>query len=200
MTEVTRYFIDQASLPTDFPTHCQTAEFWESLGRTVATFGLLEEVLCKAIFVFTATRQYNDTEINDAYEQWLPMLQRTLCDQLGRLIDTYGKVVKKHPDANFSNFAGLLEDMKTASTIRNVLCHGSWRYPDQNGASVPFFVSNQNKFFDTPINKAWLEQTRRHVAALICDVINTVTQMGWQFPGSVGPGIPMLNQVCPSVK
>ncbi|MHB1187664.1 hypothetical protein [Thiobacillus sp.] len=193
MTEVIRSVVDRSNLPTDFPTHLHTADFWESLGRTVATFGLLEDVLCKAIFAFTATRPYSDTEINDAYEQWLPKLQRALFDQLGRLIDTYEKAVLEHPDATVSNLAELLDDMRAASKIRNVLCHGSWRRPDQNGASVPFFVNRQNERFVTPIDKAWLEQTRQHVVTLICAVINTVTHMGWQFPGSAGPGVPVWN-------
>lgn len=191
MTEVMRYVIDRSSLPTDFPTHLHTANFWESLGRTVATFGLLEDILCKAIFAFTATRPYSDAEINEAYEQWLPKLQRALSDQLGGLIDTYGKSVREHPNANFSNLSELLDDMKAASKIRNVLCHGSWRCPDQNGASIPFFVTRQNERFETPIDNAWLEQTRQHVVTLICAVISTVTHMGWQFPGSTGPGVPI---------
>lgn len=191
MTELIRHVIDRASLPTDFPTHYHTAEFWESLGRTVATFAVLEDVLCKAIFAFTTTRPYCDTEINEAYEQWLPKLQRALSDQLRGLIDTYGKAVREHADATITNLTELLEDMIAASKIRNVLCHGSWRIPDQNGASVPFFVNKQNERFETPINRAWLEQTRQHVVTLICAVINTVTHMGWQFPGSTGPGVPI---------
>lgn len=193
MTEVNRYIIDQASLPTDFPSHRHTTDFWESLGRTVASFGFFEEVLCKAIFAFTATRPYSDAEINEAYEQWFPKLQRALSDQLGALIDTYGKAVREHPDATISNLTELLDDMRAASKIRNVLCHGSWRCPDTNGASVPFFVNKQNERFETPINKAWLDQTRQHVVTLICAVINSVTHMGWQFPGSIGPGAPIWN-------
>lgn len=191
MNEVERYVIDRSSLPTDFPTHLHTANFWERLGRTVATFGLLEEVLCKAIFAFTATRPYSHADINEAYEQWLPKLQRTLSDQLGGLIDTYGKSVREHPNAIISNLPELLDDMRAATKIRNVLCHGSWHRPDQNGGSIPFLVSRQNELFETPIDSAWLEQTREHVVTLICDVINTVTHMGWQFPGSVGRGVPI---------
>lgn len=193
MTKVNRHVIDRDSLPTDFPTHCHATDFWESLGRTVASFGLLEEVLSKAIFAFTATRPYSDTEINEVYEQWLPKLQRALSDQLGALIDSYGKAVREHPDAATCNLTELLDDMRAASKIRNVLCHGSWRYPDMNGASVPFFVNRHNERFETPINKAWLDQTRQHVVTLICAVINTVTHMGWQFPGSDGPGMPIWN-------
>ncbi len=32
------------SLPPSFPTHQHSPKFWEQLGRTVATFGCLEEV------------------------------------------------------------------------------------------------------------------------------------------------------------
>lgn len=193
MNEVIRNVIDRAGLPTDFPTHRHTATFWESLGRTVATFAFLEDVLCKAIFAFSATKPYSDAEINEAYEQWLPKLQQALSDQLRGLINTYGKAVREHPDATVANLTELLDDMIAASKIRNVLCHGSWRIPDQNGASVPFFVSKQNESFETPIDEVWLEQTRQHVVTLICAVINSVTDMGWQFPGSTGPGVPIWN-------
>lgn len=191
MDEKRRYFIDRSNLPIDFPTHLHTAIFWASLGRTVATFGLLEEVLCSAIFAFTVTRPYDEAEINEAYEQWLPKLPRTLSDTLVGLIDTFGDSVRKHPDATFCSLAELLDNMKAASKIRNALCHGSWRCPDDIGASIPFFVTKKNERFETPIDDAWLEQTRLHVVTLICDVINTVTQMGWQFPGSAGPGMPI---------
>jgi len=50
-----------------FPTHHQSAEFWESLGRAVATFSFLEEVLGKAIFALTATRKYSEDEIEKAF-------------------------------------------------------------------------------------------------------------------------------------
>jgi hypothetical protein len=43
--------------------------FWEALGRTIATFGFLEEVLGKAIFAFTATTQYQESDIDAAHTQ-----------------------------------------------------------------------------------------------------------------------------------
>jgi len=53
-----RFVVDTKNLPPLFPTHRHSAMFWENLGRTIATFGFLEEVLGKAIFVFSATTQY----------------------------------------------------------------------------------------------------------------------------------------------
>lgn len=183
-----RYCINQDGLPDKFPTHGHEAAFWESLGRAVATFGFLEEVLGKAIFAFTATRSYGDAEIDQAYADWLPKLECALIDPLGNLIDTYGKAVRDNPDAVIENFDELLDDLRKASQMRNILCHGSWRLPDTNGASIPFFVNRQKQIVDTPMDRKFTDQVQQHVAKLACAVINTVTQMGWQFPGSAGPG------------
>ncbi|WP_432745959.1 hypothetical protein ABXJ76_08335 [Methylobacter sp. G7] len=181
------YVINHGALPEKFPTQGHDALFWESLGRAVATFGFLEEALTKAIFSFTATKPYEEHELQQAYAEWLPKLERTLSDTLGSLIDTFGKAVRDYPKA-IIGIDELLLDLRNASKIRNVLCHGSWRLPDSNGASVPFFVNRQNEVFETAIDHLYINQVQRHATDLACSVINTVTHMGWQFPGSNGPG------------
>lgn len=186
---IRRFQADFDKLPAQFPTHLHPAEFWEALGRVVATFGFLEETLGKAIFSFTATRQYPEAEIQAAYEKWLPTLQRALSAQLGGLIDSYGKAVRENPKATISNLDDLIDHLRKASTIRNVLCHGSWNHrPDNQGQSPPFFVNKNNELFETPVDLAYLNQVQQHVAELACNVINTVMLMGYQFPGSNGPG------------
>ena len=182
------YIVDKKALPEKFPTHKHESEFWESLGRTIATFGFIEEVLSKAVFSFTATRPYNENEIQKAYDEWLPLLERTLVDPLGNLIDTYGKSVRNNPMTTIENFDDLLKNLREASKIRNVLCHGSWRLPDLNGDSVPFFVNRQKEVFETAIGCQFLNRVQEHVSELACEVISTVTHMGWRFPGSSGPG------------
>ena len=171
-----------------FPTHKHEPLFWECLGRAVATFGFLEETLGKAIFAFTATKPYSETEVQNAYESWLTKLEGVLSDQLWNLIETYGKAVKEHPGATIENLDELLNQLKHAAKIRNVICHGSWQLPDSKGASIPFFVNRQQERFETAVDINFLTQLQKHVAELICGVINTVTHMGWQFPGSNGPG------------
>jgi len=183
-----RYIIDEINLPDNFPTHKHDAKFWESLGRAVATFGFLEEVLSKAIFVFTGTRQYSEDEVDQAYAEWLPKLERAIVDPLGNLIDAFGKSVRENPSATIENLEDLVGDLRKASKIRNVLCHGSWRLPDSGGSSVPFFINRQMEIFETAIDISWLNQVQQHVVSLACSVINSVTHMGWQFPGSNGPG------------
>ena len=183
--------IATAKLPKQFPTHRHDPEFWEAVGRTIATYGFLEEILGKAIFSFTATRKYPDSEIEDAYEKWLPILESALTDPLGRLIDLYGKHVREHPDATVEDLDGLIDSLRKASVIRNVLCHGSWRPPDEAGRSVPHFINRRKMAFETAVDISFLQQTQRHVAELACAIINTVTHMGWRFPGSDGPGSPI---------
>ncbi len=133
--ERTGYLVDHQKLPGDYPTQLLSGEFWEQLGRTVATFGFLEETLGKAIFSLTATRSYQDDQIAEAYEKWLPTLRRAVSDPLGGLIDQYAKALKAHADVKLGNPDDLVTDLREAARLRNVICHGSWGAPDENGAS-----------------------------------------------------------------
>lgn len=187
-----RSVVDAARLPALFPTHLHDGSFWEALGRAVATFGFLEEVLGKAIFAFTGTRPIGRDQLDEAYEKWLPTLERALTDPLGNLINVYSATVRAHPGSTISNLEELIADLKNAADIRNVLCHGSWRSPNADGASVPFFVNRKMMVFSSEIDVAYLMQVQMHVADLSCAVVNSVTHMGWQFPGGAGPGKPIL--------
>ena len=80
--EVKRALIDRDRLPYMWPTQAHEPHFWEQLGRTVATYGFLEQILGKAILAFTATRQYSPQEPYAAYQAWLPQLERALTDSL----------------------------------------------------------------------------------------------------------------------
>jgi hypothetical protein len=143
--DVKRAIVNQRDLPPMFPTHGHPAQFWEALGRAIATFGFLEETLGKAIFAFTGTRTYSEQEAEEAYKSWLPQLEKALTDQLWNLAEAYGKAVRDHPDATIENLEELVADIKNATVIRNVLCHGSWRSPDKDGASIPLFVIARRK-------------------------------------------------------
>ncbi|WP_456293242.1 hypothetical protein [Pseudomonas sp. AK106] len=180
--------IDREHLPSDYPTHRHSGEFWEQLGRAVATYGFLEQALGRAIFALTATRQYGQDELEEAYGKWPGLLERALSDPLGPLIDAYREALDNHHEMPAAKPEQLIKDLKCAAKLRNVLCHGSWQVPDVEGKSLPLFVDKKLNIFATSIDVAWLQQVREHVASLACDVIDSVSSMGLQFPGSAGLG------------
>lgn len=182
------YRIDQKKLPADYPTHRHSNEFWEQLGRTVATYGFLEQVLGRAIFALTATRKYAQDELEEAYGKWLGQLEGALSDPLGRLINAYDNALRKHPESRLHNPEQLIRDLKCAAQLRNVLCHGSWQVPDGEGKSLPLFVDREQRVFATPIDVSYLKQVRVHLTDLICAVVDSISSLGLQFPGSAGPG------------
>lgn len=182
------YIVNRAALPKAYPTHRHAASFWEALGRSVATFGFLEDALCKAIFALTATTEHEGDEIEEAYRKWLPTLERAFSDPLGNLIDVYAKALRNHQDANIENLEDLIEDLRSAASLRNVICHGSWPPPDASGAAIPFYVNKQGEIFSTAVDIAFLAQLRTSTLNLACSVVDTVTHMGWQFPSTGGPG------------
>jgi len=157
----------------------------------VATFGFLEETLGKAIFAFTATTEYSEEAVSQALEKWQGQLEKALTDALGGKIAAYEKAVKAHGGLEMENFDELIQDLRAAKQVRDAICHGSWRPPDSGGASRAHFVDRKVRRFETPVDVGFFQQTRRHVAGLAASVVSTVTSLGWQFPGSGGPGEPI---------
>lgn len=171
-------------LPEGYPTHLHQADFWEWLGRVVGTFGFLENTLARAIFAFSGTREYTEEEIQSAFAAWAPKLEKSLSNTLHRLIRAYELEVLAHQHTKPENFDALIRDLKEAAELRNVLCHGSWSVPNAAGASVPFYMRSKDKMiFDSPVNVAYLKQTQKGTMELAAAVINTVTVIGYRFPG-----------------
>lgn len=195
-TEIKRHVVNMDILPELYPTEKYSAQFWEYLGRTVATFSFLEGILKRAIFALTATRRYDSAEETEAaYEAWLLHLQQVLTDQLWKLAEKYGEAVRSHADSTILNVHTLVDEIKEAAKIRNVLCHGAWlNIPNEEGKAIPFFVNKNNKKFAIPIDIDYLRNVQQGITKLACIVINSVTHMGWQFPGSAGPGRPIWDK------
>ena len=164
--------VNRSGVSPQFPTQLHPPEFWEQLGRTIATFGFLEETLAKAIFASTATREYSEEAVQEALGKWPDQLQRALSDTLYPLAEVYGKAVREHQDSNFKNVGDFIDDIKKAAEVRNALCHGSWRSPDTSGRSALFYFSKKDGRFDSKIDTAWLRQVQAHVIDLICAVIS----------------------------
>ncbi|ARU94401.1 hypothetical protein [Tatumella citrea] len=182
------HIVDRAKLPENFPTHRHDSHFCEQLGRTIATFGFLEETLAKAIFSFTATTPYSPDDIEEEYSKWFIKLQKALSDQLYDLTESYKKSVKSNPNVKIDYIDELCEDINQLRQFRNVLCHAFWQAPDKHGRSIPLFVDKKQNVFNTEIDTNYLIQIQKSTVSLACDVIDSVTTMGWQWPGSLSPG------------
>lgn len=101
--------------------------------------------------------------------------------------------MKHHQESPIVNIEDLLQDLRKAAKLRNIICHGSWGGPDSNGASLPYFINKKKEKMITPMSSDDLARVQRHVAGLACAVIDSVTCMGFQFPGLSGPGRPLLD-------
>lgn len=187
---------DREGLPEMFPTHRHDPRFWEHLGRAVASFGFLEDVLKKAYFALTGTTPVAPEDAKKAVKKWGDDLERVMTKPLKYLAKDFGVAANAHPNTSKEHIGDLVADIENAADLRNVLCHGSWMVPDEEGKSLPRFskrdqVTGKVIQFSDKIDTEYLSQVQAHVADLICSVVDTVTQVGYQFPGSSGPGKPI---------
>lgn len=194
--EVNRAIVDRENLPAMFPTHRHTPEFWEHLGRAIASFGFLEDTLKKAYFSFTGTTPVAPEEAERAVEQWGKKLEKIMTMQLWNLAKEFESAAIANPNNSTENITELVADIKKAAELRNMLCHGSWMLPDNEGKSLPRFSKKDRATgeivqFADKIGIEYLSQVQAHVTDLICSVLDTVTHMGYQFPGGAGPGKPI---------
>lgn len=193
--------LNRSAFLPNYPTHAHPPEFWDELGRTVATFGFLEDVLVKAYFAITGTTPYEwqtEEEAKSAVEKWGEQLALAMADTLVSLAQKYAASVRRNKTAKFPEIDALEASIKKAAESRNALCHGFWGMPDFSGKSeLSYFsmpgkkVANLQKF-EARIDVAWLRQLRAEAFELACDVIDSITVMGYQFPSSAGPGEPIL--------
>jgi hypothetical protein len=49
-------------------------------------------------------------------------------------------------------------------------------------------VNRKLQVFDTPVDVAFLQQTRIALKGITCDILDSVTKVGYKFPGSDSPG------------
>ncbi|SHN54232.1 hypothetical protein [Desulfovibrio litoralis] len=189
--------VDRNLLPEYYPTHQQSSEFWEHLGRAVATFGFLEEVLKRAIFNLTGSKRVNklnhdgikrnEDEINIELVNWANKIEKDLTSQLYSLAEIFGKAHRNIPNKEGYNYSDeLVQEIKKASEIRNVLCHGSWRPSDSLDKSLPLYFKKKKglEAFDTNIDIEWLKQAQKYTTELACKVMDSVTLRGIDFPGT----------------
>lgn len=171
-----------SQLPENYPTHRHPAELWEQLGRAVATFGFLEEMLKKAILAFEGYQPYSEAK----HEEFEKLIKSMAPSTLGALIAPYKKAAYKYyntPQQQVS-INSLIDDLESLKDYRNPICHASWYAPDEEGKSKIFFIRRNGLLsFDTKIDTAFLIQTRVHTAEVADSVIKSVIAANLDFPG-----------------
>ncbi|TXL14348.1 hypothetical protein BMR06_16445 [Methylococcaceae bacterium HT5] len=180
--------IDKEKTPKGYPTHKHQADFWEHLGRTVATFGYLEDTLVKGIYVFEVMTKRdkkvnNEKDLKD-FEDWNNKLNSRLLNNMSL---PFGELVKKyHNLANNNSLINKddvikegLDGLDEIVKDRNLLCHAAWGLPNKEGKSLAIYVNNdeEKSYLETPIGTEFLQKIQKHTAELICLVMCIITKL-----------------------
>ncbi|MCY4541021.1 MAG: hypothetical protein OXB95_01295 [Rhodobacteraceae bacterium] len=139
---------DRSSFPENCLTHHGTAEFWEELGRTIASFSFLEYSVANADFALSSTHQFKTKEeFEAAYKSWEKILQASLTGGLKQRI----ALLKAHFNGDDripkSVAKGIVCRLKEIVDWRNVLCHGAWLQFNEDGSISRRFFKRDSKGF-----------------------------------------------------
>ena len=135
--------------PKQFPTHRHPPEFWEELGRCIATFGCLEYALFQACFLFTGNKvcpaeTHSVKEMKEKVMEWENDVGKKLSDTLWPLIVKFEKAIRDYPNAKTDGLEELLIHLKEGVDIKNMLCHACWPSPVRNGFTKPFYFKSSD--------------------------------------------------------
>ncbi len=191
--------VDRARLPDDWPTNRGSPAFWEELGRTVAAFTHLEDMLARAHFGLTASREFADMEeARAAYPQWEKDLRASLTDNLGPLTSRLGKAFRdddRVPDDVAGGFLARLDDLRV---WRNALCHGAWQGFEADGStSLRHFRKGADgpEALDSRLTVEDISSIRAETVALTVDAVDIVSAAGVRFPGTALPGADLTEHI-----
>ena len=161
--------------PPNWPTDKGSEALWEELGRTVATFGMLEDTLARAHFHVTGQQKPVDgVELEQQVEAWAAQLISSLPETLKPLADRIEAAWKALDGELTDGHGAIANEIRILADERNRLCHGAWiafEQPDQG--TVRYFARK----FD--VGGVYLEtrsvqdlaEIRGRVKAVIEDVI-----------------------------
>ena len=136
---IIRYLpINRSPFGPDWPLRHGRSEFWEALGRTVATFGYLEDILARACYCLAAGTERFGPEPADIdeghFRKWLGTLDRSLTDGMGALTRRLEEVLKEDNRIPHCARTELIEQLDELRSWRNAICHGSWSFLNEDGS------------------------------------------------------------------
>lgn len=191
--------VDRARLPENWPTNAGPPAFWEELGRTVAAFTHLEDMLARAFFGLTGSRRYASMEeAAAAFPQWEKDLKETLTDTLRALTAKLGKAFKDDARVPGDVAGPFLARLNALRVWRNALCHGAWQgFAADGSTSLRHFrkAADGPEILDNRLTVEDLSAIREETVALTVDVVDIVSSLGVRFPGSALPGIDLAEHM-----
>ena len=116
--------VGRDKLPAEWPTHEGIPAFWEELGRGVAAFGFLEDILARAYFALTAAREYATIdEAEAAFPKWRENFERSLTDTLASLTSKFSEASENDDRVPPDTGSAIVRRLGELRTWRNALCH-----------------------------------------------------------------------------
>lgn len=130
--------INRSLFGPDWPLRHGRSEFWEALGKTVATFGYLEDILARACYCLAAGTERFGPEPADIdesrFRRWLGTLDRSLADGMGALTRRLAEILEEDNRIPHCARTELIEQLDELRSWRNALCHGSWSFLSKDGS------------------------------------------------------------------
>ena len=189
--------IDRARLPEHWPTNRAPGEFWETLGRTVATFSHLEDMMVRAWFGLTSTHGFEDMEqAGAAFPNWERDLKSSLTDSLHLLARKLERAFKdddRIPDDFANAFLARLSEIRI---WRNALLHGAWQEFREDGSVELRHFKRGNEGPERLENRLSVEvlsSIRGETVDLMIDLVEILNMADIHFPGTAWSGADVTN-------
>ena len=180
--------VERERLPSDWPVHKGNRELWEELGRTIASFGFLEDTLARAYFAITRSRVCREEEVTEEFVQhWIQSLEKSLYDNLSGLTKRIRKAFADDGRVPQDAGANIVDRLKALNVWRNALCHGTWTHFDANGsARLRFFrkTSEGIEALDNSLSREDIASIRSETVDLTVSLMEVTRLIGVPFPGS----------------
>lgn len=135
--------------------HLLPAPLAAELGRTIAGFGHLEDMLKRAIFALD--RHHLPAGISERdFQAWLRRMDHVAADSLGTLIERLDRTLLREGRVD----RALVADLAEIRDWRNLLCHAAWRPAPDGAGWQPVFVNTRGEVHEGVLAEADLAAIR----------------------------------------
>lgn len=176
-----------SDLPTTY--YPLPQDFAVALGRAVAAFGWLEEIIKRTIYSLDRARLAADLT-EPELKRWLHQIEELADDSMGPVIEQLNAALRRHP--GITDRAEINDQLQQIKQQRNILCHASWRPGSAEGHWHPAFVNANGDPGPGDMNAADIEAIHAQTLDLGQRLIAIMRQTGivGVWTGDDGPQRP----------